>query len=139
MVQTGMGWVAGPRLVTATAEAGGLGILAAATMDLGQLRTSVREVKASTERPFGVNLRADAPDAGERIDMEAGMAKLFASEAAFEIATDALRIHGCNGYSEEYPVERYFRDTPLMIIGEGTSEIQKLVIARKLLERNAVE
>jgi len=69
VVQTGMGWVAGPRLVTATAEAGGLGILAAATMDLGQLRTSVREVKASTERPFGVNLRADAPDAGERIDL----------------------------------------------------------------------
>lgn len=78
-------------------------------------------------------------DAGERIDMEAGMAKLFASEAAFEIATDALRIHGGNGYSEEYPVERYFRDTPLMIIGEGTSEIQKLVIARKLLERNPIE
>jgi alkylation response protein AidB-like acyl-CoA dehydrogenase len=78
-------------------------------------------------------------DAGERIDMEAGMAKLFASEAAFEIATDALRIHGGNGYSEDYPVERYFRDTPLMIIGEGTSEIQKLVIARKLLERNRVD
>jgi alkylation response protein AidB-like acyl-CoA dehydrogenase len=78
-------------------------------------------------------------DAGERIDMEAGMAKLFASEAAFEIATDALRIHGGNGYSQEYPVERYFRDTPLMIIGEGTSEIQKLVIARKLLERNPIE
>ena len=74
-------------------------------------------------------------DSGERIDMEAGMAKLFASEAAFEIATDALRIHGGNGYTQEYPVERYFRDTPLMIIGEGTSEIQKMVIARKLLER----
>ena len=69
MVQTGMGWVAGPRLVLATAEAGGLGILAAATMDLAQLESSVREVKASTDRPFGVNLRADAPDAGERIDL----------------------------------------------------------------------
>ena len=78
-------------------------------------------------------------DEGERVDMEAGMAKLFASEAAFEIATDALRIHGGNGYTTEYPVERYFRDTPLMIIGEGTSEIQKMVIARKLLERYPVD
>ena len=78
-------------------------------------------------------------DAGERVDMEAGMAKLFASEAAFEIATEALRIHGGNGYTTEFPVERYFRDTPLMIIGEGTSEIQKMVIARKLLERYPAE
>ena len=67
------------------------------------------------------------------------MAKLFASEAAFEIATEALRIHGGNGYTQEYDVERYFRDTPLMIIGEGTSEIQKMVIARKLLERHAID
>ena len=67
------------------------------------------------------------------------MAKLFASEAAFEIASEALRIHGGNGYTTEFPVERYFRDTPLMIIGEGTSEIQKLVIARKLLERFSAE
>lgn len=64
-----MGWVAGPRLVTATAEAGGLGVLAAATMDLDQLTSSVHEVKAATDRPFGVNLRADAPDAGDRIDL----------------------------------------------------------------------
>ncbi|HIM86025.1 MAG TPA: acyl-CoA dehydrogenase [Acidimicrobiia bacterium] len=78
-------------------------------------------------------------DLGERVDMEAGMAKLFASEVAFEIATDALRIHGGNGYTTEFPVERYFRDTPLMIIGEGTSEIQKMVIARKLVERYPVE
>ena len=78
-------------------------------------------------------------DAGERIDLEAGMAKLFAAEAAFEIATEAMRIHGGNGYSVEYPVERFFRDTPLMIIGEGTSEIQKLVIARKLLERHTAD
>jgi NAD(P)H-dependent flavin oxidoreductase YrpB (nitropropane dioxygenase family) len=69
VVQTGMGWVAGPRLVTATAEAGGLGILAAATMDLDQLQRSVREVNQATDRPFGVNLRADAPDAGDRIDL----------------------------------------------------------------------
>lgn len=78
-------------------------------------------------------------DEGKRIDLEAGMAKLFASEAAFEIATDALRIHGGNGYTQEYDVERYFRDTPLMIIGEGTSEVQKMVIARKLLERHAID
>ena len=78
-------------------------------------------------------------DEGERVDVEAGMAKLFASEAAFEIATGAMRIHGGNGYTKEFPVERYFRDTPLMIIGEGTSEIQKMVIARKLLERYPAE
>jgi len=74
-------------------------------------------------------------DEGHRIDLEAGMAKLFASEAAYEIATDAMRIHGGYGYTTEYPVERYYRDTPLMIIGEGTNEIQKLVIARQLLAR----
>lgn len=78
-------------------------------------------------------------DEGKRIDLEAGMAKLFASEAAFEICTDALRIHGGNGYTQEYDVERYFRDSPLMIIGEGTSEIQKMVIARKLLERHTID
>lgn len=78
-------------------------------------------------------------DRGERIDLEAGMAKLFASEACFEICTDALRIHGGNGYTQEYDVERYFRDSPLMIIGEGTSEVQKMVIARKLRERHAVD
>ena len=74
-------------------------------------------------------------DEGQRIDLEAGMAKLFASEAAYEIATDAMRIHGGYGYTTEYPVERYYRDAPLMIIGEGTNEIQKLVIARQLLSR----
>ena len=78
-------------------------------------------------------------DEGERVDMEAGMAKLFASEAAFEIAMDAMRVHGGNGYTTEFPVERYLRDTPLMIIGEGTCEIQKMVIARKLLERYPAE
>ena len=78
-------------------------------------------------------------DEGERVDMEAGMAKLFASEAAFEIAMDAMRVHGGNGYTTEFPVERYLRDTPLMIVGEGTSEIQKMVIARKLLERYPAE
>ncbi|MFB7242921.1 2-nitropropane dioxygenase [Streptomyces populi] len=67
LVQTGMGWVAGPRLVSATADAGALGILASATMTLDQLRDAVREVKSRTDRPFGVNLRADAGDAGDRV------------------------------------------------------------------------
>ena len=69
IVQTGMGWVAGPRLVSATAEAGGLGILASATMDLRQLRDAIAEVQSRTTQPFGVNLRADAPDAPQRIDL----------------------------------------------------------------------
>jgi butyryl-CoA dehydrogenase len=78
---------------------------------------------------------AEKYQSGERADVEAGMAKLFASEAAFEIATEAMRIHGGAGYSTELPVERYYRDAPLMIIGEGTNEIQRLVIARGLLRR----
>lgn len=74
-------------------------------------------------------------DAGERADVEAGMAKLFASETALELSTEAMRIHGGYGYTTEFPVERYYRDAPLMIIGEGTNEIQRLVIARGLLRR----
>lgn len=69
IVQTGMGWVAGPRLVSASANAGALGILASATMTLEQLRSAVHEVKSRTDRPFGVNLRADAGDAGDRVDI----------------------------------------------------------------------
>jgi len=79
---------------------------------------------------------AQKKDADERCDVEAGMAKLFASEAAFEIATDAMRIHGGVGYTTELPIERYYRDAPLMIIGEGTNEIQRIVIARGLLARH---
>jgi alkylation response protein AidB-like acyl-CoA dehydrogenase len=75
-------------------------------------------------------------DRGERSDVEAGMAKLFASEICQEVALDAMRIHGGYGYSQEFPVERYYRDAPLMIIGEGTNEIQRLVIARGLLARH---
>ena len=78
---------------------------------------------------------AENKDRGERCDVEAGMAKLFASEAAFELATEAMRIHGGVGYTTELPIERYYRDAPLMIIGEGTNEIQRIVIARGLLER----
>ena len=74
-------------------------------------------------------------DSGRRADLEAGMAKLFASETAMEIALDAVRIHGGYGYSTEFDVERYFRDAPLMIVGEGTNEIQRNVIARQLIRR----
>ena len=79
---------------------------------------------------------AVALDRGERVDMEAGMAKLFASETALEVAIDAIRIHGGNGYSTEYDVERFFRDAPLMIVGEGTNEIQRNVIAKQLIARS---
>jgi alkylation response protein AidB-like acyl-CoA dehydrogenase len=81
---------------------------------------------------------ADRYDAGERADMEAGMAKLFASEVAMEIALNAVRIHGGYGYSTEYDVERYFRDAPLMIVGEGTNEIQRNVIAGQLIARGGI-
>ena len=76
-------------------------------------------------------------DSGERCDMEAGMAKLYASEVAMEIALNAVRIHGGYGYSTEFDVERYFRDAPLMIVGEGTNEIQRNVIVRQLIERGS--
>ena len=77
-------------------------------------------------------------EAGERADMEAGMAKLFASESAMQIALDAIRIHGGYGYSTEFDVERYFRDAPLMIVGEGTNEIQRNVIAAQLVSRGGL-
>ena len=80
-----------------------------------------------------VRRAAEKKDRGERADLEAGMAKLFASEACLQVATDSMRIHGGYGYTQELPVERYFRDAPLMIIGEGTNEIQQLIIARNLL------
>ncbi|MCT2582053.1 acyl-CoA dehydrogenase family protein [Actinophytocola gossypii] len=82
-----------------------------------------------------VLLAAARHDAGERADLEAGMAKLFASEAAMEIALNAVRVHGGYGYSTEFDVERYFRDAPLMIVGEGTNEIQRNVIASQLVAR----
>jgi butyryl-CoA dehydrogenase len=80
---------------------------------------------------------AERRTAGLRCDVEAGMAKLFASETALELATEAMRIHGGVGYTTDLPVERYYRDAPLMVIGEGTNEIQRLVIARGLLARAA--
>jgi alkylation response protein AidB-like acyl-CoA dehydrogenase len=81
---------------------------------------------------------AERLDSGQRCDMEAGMAKLFASEVAMEIALNAVRIHGGYGYSTEYDVERYFRDAPLMIVGEGTNEIQRNVIASQLVSRGGL-
>jgi len=96
---------------------------------LADMATSLQAARLLTEHA------ADLKEAGERCDVEAGMAKLFASEAAFEIATEAMRIHGGIGYTTELAVERYYRDAPLMIIGEGTNEIQRLVIARGLLRR----
>ena len=78
-------------------------------------------------------------DAGQRADMEAGMAKLFASETAMQVALDAVRIHGGYGYSTEFDVERYFRDAPLMIVGEGTNEIQRNVIVRQLVSRGGLD
>jgi alkylation response protein AidB-like acyl-CoA dehydrogenase len=86
-----------------------------------------------------VRYAAGRYDAGERCDMEAGMAKLFASEAAMQIALDAVRIHGGYGYSTEYDVERYFRDAPLMIVGEGTNEIQRNVITAQLISRGGLD
>ena len=81
-------------------------------------------------RPPGCSRNARAVRAaGERADVEAGMAKLFATKTALEVATEALRIHGGVGYTTELPIERYYRDAPLMIIGEGTNEIQRIVIA----------
>ena len=81
---------------------------------------------------------AEKFDSGERCDMEAGMAKLFCSETAMQITMDAVRVHGGYGYSTEYDVERYFRDAPLMIVGEGTNEILKGVIAKQLVKRGGV-
>ncbi len=77
-------------------------------------------------------------DAGERSDLEAGMAKLFASETGKEVVEDSFRIHGGYGYSKEYEIERLYRDAPLLLIGEGTSEIQRMVIGRKLLQRHKI-
>ena len=83
-----------------------------------------------------VGRAAEMYDRGVRCDMEAGMAKLFATEAALENATEAMRVHGGYGYSTEFPVERLYRDAPLLVIGEGTNELQRLIIARQLIERN---
>ncbi|HEY2656383.1 MAG TPA: acyl-CoA dehydrogenase family protein [Solirubrobacteraceae bacterium] len=97
---------------------------------LADMATQVEAARLLTMRA------ARLKDAGERSDLEAGMAKLFASEAGRFCVEEALRIHGGYGYSKEYEIERLYRDAPLLLIGEGTSEIQRLVIGRKLLERH---
>ena len=79
---------------------------------------------------------AHAYDTGERCDMEAGMAKLFATETAVNNSLEAMRIHGAYGYSKEFNIERYYRDAPLLAIGEGTNELQRIIIARTLVQRN---
>ncbi len=99
-------------------------------LKLAEMATRVEAARLLTYRA------ADAFDQGARCDMEAGMAKYFATEAALENATEAMRIHGAYGYSKEYNVERLYRDAPLLVIGEGTNEMQRIIIARQLIARN---
>jgi alkylation response protein AidB-like acyl-CoA dehydrogenase len=101
-------------------------------LKLGEMATRAEAARLLTEAA------AQAYDSGRRCDMEAGMAKYFATEAALENATEAMRIHGGYGYSKEFPVERLFRDAPLLCIGEGTNEMQRIIIARQLVERNRI-
>ncbi len=97
---------------------------------LADMVTRVEAAKLLVERA------AQAYDTGERCDMEAGMAKLFATETAIKNSIEAMRIHGAYGYSKEFNIERYYRDAPLLAIGEGTNELQRIIIARQLVERN---
>jgi alkylation response protein AidB-like acyl-CoA dehydrogenase len=99
---------------------------------LADMATKVEAARLMTIRA------ARLKDAGERSDLEAGMAKLFASETGKEVVEDSFRIHGGYGYSKEYEIERLYRDAPLLLIGEGTSEIQRMVIGRKLLQRHKI-
>ncbi|WP_137177070.1 acyl-CoA dehydrogenase family protein [Roseomonas sp. AR75] len=101
-------------------------------LKLGEMATRLQAARLLTYDA------ARAYDKGERCDMEAGMAKYFASEAAVENSMEAMRIHGGYGYSKEYHVERYYRDAPLMCIGEGTNEMQRIIIAKQLIARNPV-
>ncbi len=99
-------------------------------LKLGEMATRVEAARLL------VRNAAEIYDRGERCDMEAGMAKYFATEAAFENAHEALRIHGGYGYSKEFAVERLYRDAPLLCIGEGTNEMQRIIIAKQLVRRN---
>jgi alkylation response protein AidB-like acyl-CoA dehydrogenase len=98
-------------------------------LKLAEMATRVEAARLLTYRA------AEAFDRGNRCDMEAGMAKYFATEAAVENATEAMRIHGAYGYSKEFDVERLYRDAPLLVIGEGTNELQRIIIARQLIAR----
>jgi butyryl-CoA dehydrogenase len=104
----------------------------AVQLKLAQMATKIEAARLLTMQA------AEKKNAGERADLEAGMAKLFATETAEEVALEAMRIHGGAGYSQELVVERIYRDAPVLILGEGSNEIQQLVIARRLLERHAV-
>ncbi|MCR9259668.1 MAG: acyl-CoA dehydrogenase family protein [Pseudomonadaceae bacterium] len=157
--QEGQGFVqtmGGLELGRINVAARGVGVANAALKDA----TSYAQVRETMGKPIGqhqaiqlklgdmatrceaarllVESAATAYDRGERCDMEAGMAKLFASEAAMENASECMRIHGAYGYSKEYHVERYYRDAPLMCIGEGTNEMQRIIIARQQMARNPV-
>jgi alkylation response protein AidB-like acyl-CoA dehydrogenase len=101
-------------------------------LKLGEMAAKTRAAELLTQDA------AAAFDRGERIDMEAGMAKYFASETAVEVSLEAMRIHGGYGYSKEYVIERLYRDAPLMCIGEGTNEMQRIIIAKQLVARNPV-
>jgi alkylation response protein AidB-like acyl-CoA dehydrogenase len=101
-------------------------------LKLGEMASKTRAAELLLEDA------ARAYDGGGRVDMEAGMAKWFATETAFEVATEAMRIFGANGYSKEYPIERLYRDAPLLMIGEGTNEMQRIIIAKRLIARNPV-
>ena len=99
---------------------------------LADMATRVEAARLLTESA------ARAYDTGQRCDLEAGMAKLYATEAALTNSLEAMRIHGAYGYSKEFNIERYYRDAPLLAIGEGTNELQRIIIARQLVERNPV-
>jgi alkylation response protein AidB-like acyl-CoA dehydrogenase len=99
-------------------------------LKLGEMATRVEAARLLIEAA------ARAYDRGERCDMEAGMAKYFATEAAMDNALECMRIHGAYGYSPEFDVERYYRDAPLLLIGEGTNEMQRIIIARQLVQRH---
>jgi alkylation response protein AidB-like acyl-CoA dehydrogenase len=101
-------------------------------LKLGEMATRVQAARLL------VDAAAQAYDRGERCDMEAGMAKYFATEAGVENSMEAMRIHGAYGYSKEYNIERLYRDAPLLVIGEGTNEMQRIIIARQLIERNPI-
>ena len=103
------------------------------------IQTKLGDMATRTEASRLLTLRAaEAYDRGERCDMEAGMAKLFATETAVENSLEAVRIHGGYGYSKEYLVERFYRDAPLLVIGEGTNEMQRIIISKQLVQRNRI-
>jgi alkylation response protein AidB-like acyl-CoA dehydrogenase len=104
----------------------------AIALKLGDMATRTEAARLLTEKA------AQALDRGDRADYEAGMAKLFATEAALENSIEAMRLHGGYGYSKEFVIERLYRDAPLLVIGEGTNEMQRLVIAKRLIERNPI-